>query len=102
MSDILVIFDKHRKSQETNLMMQQAIVAVTRSILANRNTNQHGMTMSHHRIIVPINLDILPLYQLDIINRHNQTTYYLGSKPLSILTFAHELKIKATTFCAVF
>ena len=42
------------------------------------------------------------LYQLDIINRHNQTTYYLGSKPLSILTFAHELKIKATTFCAVF
>lgn len=64
MSNILLVRDNLAKSSNTTLLEHQAILGITRSILANYSRDGNGMHLSEHKVLVPAHLDILPLLTL--------------------------------------
>ncbi|HQX53227.1 MAG TPA: hypothetical protein PLR25_25125 [Planctomycetaceae bacterium] len=62
MSTILICRDEHRKPSVEALLEQQAILAITRAVLARPSENR--MHLSEHKLLVPAHLDILPLLAL--------------------------------------
>lgn len=61
MSTILIVRDNIIRSGDRVLLEHQAIIGITRSVLANYSQEIGGMSMSEHRMLVPAHLDILPL-----------------------------------------
>jgi hypothetical protein len=64
MSNILIVRDNTIKTGDEALLEHQAIIGITRSILANYSRETSGMSVSEHKILVPAHLDILPLLAL--------------------------------------